>query len=648
MEVLTAIGGGVNPMSDRLLTSQQLNVNDRLVSPNGKVTLVMQGDGNLVLYIVDIGFALWSTNASGTPVTHAILQTDGNFVCYDAAGKAYWASNTAIGSLLSGFFPHSVVLQDDGNLIIYDTTTGAALWTSNTFQSWGRNRLVANQQLKINDSVTSLNGKVTLVMQGDGNLVIYRVGNSALWATMTWGRPVTHTIMQTDGNLVCYDDAGTPYWSSNTWDSNAAYAELLDAGALVLCDPNGQVLWSSNPALVNASSQCQADRGAGTSVEVLSNYAFQNWPRNIQFNAPAYFRPKTRVELVNAVLRAEGERHHVRAVGSGWSFSDAICATDSSRVIPGVMIDTTQLAGNLQSTLQPGIGSMLTAVEDRPLLLHMEAGITISDLNFLLDHQPGRQTLDSGGGSGQTLGGVLSTSTHGGDSLVAPLADYVCAIHLVGAGGVEHWIEPDSGITNADRLQAIYPCLSLANIHYNNDLFNSVLCSGGSMGVIYSAILKTVPQFGLVQHRAVATCEGVLAAAPDLAAVLDGSFLSGAYKLVNLLDGKPLGPALGPFEGNRFSQFVINPYPLQSDDATLSGTPLEIYPDQHLCFVTNRAPIPLPDAASNQAGLDISSLDVQKVGQAARASLRSTTDYDIRFLNFQNSLANTENLSTKA
>src|SRR5260370_7290802 len=126
MEVLTAICGGVNPMSDRLLPSQQLNVNDRLVSPNGKVTLVMQGDGNLVLYIVDTGFALWSTNTSGTPVTHAILQTDGNFVCYDAAGKAYWASNTAIGSLLSGFFPPSFVLQTHAILIIYHTTTRPA------------------------------------------------------------------------------------------------------------------------------------------------------------------------------------------------------------------------------------------------------------------------------------------------------------------------------------------------------------------------------------------------------------------------------------------------------------------------------------------------------------------------------------------
>src|SRR5260370_20885414 len=118
----------------------------------------MQGDGNLVLYRTDNGAALWSTGTWGTPVTYAVLQTDGNFVCYDAAGKAYWASNTAVAATIA---THSVVLQDDGNLDISDTTTGAVLWTSNTFQSWGQDCLVAEQQLKINDSVTSLNGRVT-------------------------------------------------------------------------------------------------------------------------------------------------------------------------------------------------------------------------------------------------------------------------------------------------------------------------------------------------------------------------------------------------------------------------------------------------------------------------------------------------------
>src|SRR5215471_6391184 len=112
-------------MADRLIGNQQLNVNDRLLSPNGKFTLIMQGDGNLVLYSVDTSKALWASGTwnTTTKVTHAIMQNDGNLVCYDDNGKAYWASNT------SGHPGAFVVLQDAGNLVVFDAN-GTGLWAS--------------------------------------------------------------------------------------------------------------------------------------------------------------------------------------------------------------------------------------------------------------------------------------------------------------------------------------------------------------------------------------------------------------------------------------------------------------------------------------------------------------------------------------
>ena len=398
---------------------------------------------------------------------------------------------------------------------------------------------------------------------------------------------------------------------------------------------------------------CYPEQNAATNLSSGANQSFTNWPQNIQFNAPEYYTPKTLSELAYAVLQAEALGHHVRAFGSSWSFSDVLCATDSSTVPPtlipqqpGAMIATSQLQASLQQELQ----QVLAPGVDATFLIHVQAGITITALNSLLDNLPVRQTLNSGGGSGQTLAGVISTSTHGGDSLVPPLADFVCAIHMVGAGGIEHWIEPDQGITDPAKLRVVYPCLaSNGSIHYDTQLFRAALVAAGSMGVIYSMVLKTVPQFGLVQHRAVTTWEALQGPDPSLTSVLDGSFLSSAYGLVNLLDGTPLPASLGPFAGNRFSQIVINPYALESNDATLNGTPLKLYVGQHLCFVTNRVPVPIPIGASNPGGGDISSLDVTKVGQAARDSLGSNVlDYDIRFLNFLNSLTPNEDLSTKA
>jgi len=384
---------------------------------------------------------------------------------------------------------------------------------------------------------------------------------------------------------------------------------------------------------------------------VNSNAPFTNWPGNIQFTAPLMYGPRTLAELVVAVRDAESAGHHVRAFGSTWSFSDALCAADQSPPIPpliparpGAMIGT----AGLSASLQPGLSQILASGIDATHLIHVEAGITISALNSLLDQQSPPQALDSGGGSAQTLAGVISTSTHGGDSLVPPLADYVCAMHLVGAGGIEHWIEPAPGITNLAQLRAVYPGLTPGNIHYDTSLFNAAVVSAGSIGVIYSVILKTVPQFGLVQHRAATTWESLLAAAgPDLAGVLDGSFLAGMPGTVSILDGTTLGPALGPFAGNRFSQVVINPYPLESNDATLSA-PEKNHVGEHLCFVTNRVPIPVPADPVDPGGADISTLDFGQVGQTARNSLGFNLDYDLRFHNFENSIAGITDLGTKA
>jgi hypothetical protein len=389
------------------------------------------------------------------------------------------------------------------------------------------------------------------------------------------------------------------------------------------------VTFSTFPIVV--LPQCYSERDAGTNLWAGANQSFTNWPQNIQFTAPAYYIPKTRAELAYAILQAESEGHHVRAVGSTWSFSDALCATDGSMVPPtlipvrpGAMIDTRQLIASLQAEL----GQILAPGVDATFLVHVEAGITITNLNVLLDQQPVRQTLSSGGGRGQTLAGFISTSSHGGDSLVPPLADFVSAIHLVGAGGIEHWIEPDQGITDPAKLRVVYPCLTPGNIHYDTALFNAVLVSAGSMGVIYSIVLKTVNQFGLVQHQVATTWEALAAAGPDLAGVLDGSLMAGKYSLVNLIDGTPLSPPLGPFTGNMFSLIVINPYPLESNDATLPGTPLEAYLGQHLCFLTNRVRVPIPIPSNPQGA----ALDFKQVAQAARNALGSNVlDYDIRF-----------------
>lgn len=81
------------------------------------------------------------------------------------------------------------VFQADGNLVYY--YTGRALWASNTA---GRGAV--------------------LVLQGDGNAVIYDAAGRPIWATMTVGIGITtrRLVMQYDGNVVLYQ---YPYGGNN-------------------------------------------------------------------------------------------------------------------------------------------------------------------------------------------------------------------------------------------------------------------------------------------------------------------------------------------------------------------------------------------------------------------------------------------------
>ena len=77
----------------------------------------------------------------------------------------------------------------------------------------------------------------------------------------------------------------------------------------------------------------------------------------------------------------------------------------------------------------------------------------------------------------------------------------VRAIHLVGPGGAQHWIEPSTGAITTRA--ALKDALGLPdeNIHYDDDWFYSVLVSMGSLGIIYSLIIEVDPRYALRQMR---------------------------------------------------------------------------------------------------------------------------------------------------
>ena len=91
--------------------------------------LAMQTDGKLRLYQVSSSGAtlLWTNDISGlTTDSYSVMQADGNFVTYTSSvGAPVWATNTA------GFPGARLLVQNDGNVVVYDTAD-VPRWASNT------------------------------------------------------------------------------------------------------------------------------------------------------------------------------------------------------------------------------------------------------------------------------------------------------------------------------------------------------------------------------------------------------------------------------------------------------------------------------------------------------------------------------------
>jgi YD repeat-containing protein len=103
--------------------NQGLVRGEYLVSPDGRYSLWMQSDGNLVVY--GPSSALWSSGTANTTAAYVLMQGDGNLVIYDVAGNAIWNSQT------TGNANSSLTIQVDGNLVIYNSSN-AAVWNTGT------------------------------------------------------------------------------------------------------------------------------------------------------------------------------------------------------------------------------------------------------------------------------------------------------------------------------------------------------------------------------------------------------------------------------------------------------------------------------------------------------------------------------------
>jgi hypothetical protein len=118
-------------------------------------------------------------------------------------------------------------------------------------------RLASNQSLAPGQTLTSRTGRYTLSLQADGNLVLYGAG-AAYWASKTQSKVVSRLVMQDDGNLVLYDRKGGSVWASGTNGHPGAFLLVQDDGNVVVYHKNGGALWSTDTSEVAAVARSRS------------------------------------------------------------------------------------------------------------------------------------------------------------------------------------------------------------------------------------------------------------------------------------------------------------------------------------------------------------------------------------------------------
>jgi hypothetical protein len=436
------------------------------------------------------------------------------------------------------------------------------------------------------------------------------------------------------------------------------------------------------PAIAAATDASPNLRKPGKPLQPIPTGASErwtNWPQTFEYVCPTVFYPKSVAELSDAITRIPAGAT-VKAVGGGWSFTDAALPFSDQTQVNAVSIvasgqsSTSTLSSVLQpnnnnnvpldlvpeqqdltasqltyfdqvsttpvtitatwtpysdsslchiihvpcatpppavcliktseltSSLQDKVASILSTaaaarVASGTNYFWVEAGITMSDLQQLLAHQNQPLTIQATSGNPlATLAGSLSTATHGAEVQWPLLTDTVRAIHLVGPGGEQWWIEGQGSVSIANQtaLQSLYPLIDSAHFiggAWNGisgltalDVLHAVTVSMGTMGVIYSVILEVVPSFGVHQIVKPTRWENVLSLAGTTPAALASDTTGAASQaIINvLLDGTINGTGIAKSE-NVYADIAINPFNLE-------------------CWIVNRRVTPTVPLETNSMG----------------------------------------------
>ncbi|MCR6483314.1 CHAP domain-containing protein [Amycolatopsis sp. OK19-0408] len=184
-----------------------------------------------------------------SPAVGAIAESSGHVAWVEAVNGDGTVTVEEYNQNFQGAYGERTVAASTFHYIhAKDITAAPGGGSVGTSEYSGRDYLGPDQRLYPNQYLTSTDGRHVLILQGDGNLVLYGPGYHALWSTGTSGRSVHSLLMQGDGNLVLYGTGGQgALWASNTAGRGSSTVRLQDDGNTVLY-AGGGAGWSTGTA----------------------------------------------------------------------------------------------------------------------------------------------------------------------------------------------------------------------------------------------------------------------------------------------------------------------------------------------------------------------------------------------------------------
>ncbi|KAJ7289439.1 D-arabinono-1,4-lactone oxidase-domain-containing protein [Mycena rebaudengoi] len=203
-----------------------------------------------------------------------------------------------------------------------------------------------------------------------------------------------------------------------------------------------------------STQQLQESLAVITAPSSSSRSKFVNWGVTYQCQPLAIFEAENEYHCELALELAKREGRVLRAVGVGHSPSDLACTGD-------FMLRMTKL-------------NKLLEVNHEKRCVVVQAGITLTDLHVELGKH-GLAMCNVGSISDQTLGGIVTTASHGSGITYAVMSTQVQAMTLLLADGTR---------VSCSRIE-------------HPDLFIATLCGLGSTGIILTIQLEVEPAFRL-------------------------------------------------------------------------------------------------------------------------------------------------------